>query len=401
MLNCFYAYSFVWIVILVLYSLGYSDMNTPLNPELLFFILSTVVISFIIGFINRKKFKYYFEAVDYGIKPVIFISLGFILNFIYARSIPFFDILLGRANYSEFEGIPLLYVLIVGISFYFAINYFNTYLNNDNNKKKNITSFLVIVLFYLLCFSRSMVLFSLVGAFILYIERKKNLNLSNNNFKKVSILTIALFIFIVLFLFGGLGNVRSGQKFNDNTYIERIGLYNNTYPSFIPKQLMWTYSYLTSPLSNMNYNYYYYKNNSLNFEGVLSELLNRTISKRLFPEYTGDLKSEEFGFQLKYLYFNASSGYCLIYRFGGLFGMYIGFFLLEIVSIIQVSLLKYNRNKGKANGTFIILLIINTLMFFYNTLNSTTMSWWWMINLIALLINIKIVWRKNVRKIKN
>ena len=406
MLNCFYGYSFIWSIILVLYSFNITSFNGKLHTGLLFFIISTIIISFIIGYINRKKFRFKYEAVNYSIKPVIFISIGFIMNFIYAKSIPFFQIAITKSSlYGDFEGIPLFYVFIIGISFYYGINYFNAFLNIGKHKKQSLFSFFIIAFFYLLCYSRSMILFLLLGAFILYIQykkEKKNVTIdvnTNQGFKnknrKVSIITIIIVVFIGLIIFGGLGNVRVGLSFNDNSYIERIGLYNQKYPKFLPKQLMWSYSYLTSPLANLNYNYkIYHDNHNFNIRGVLNELMNRSFSKRIFPELNHNMKEEDFGFELEHSYFNAATGYCFMYIYGGIVGMYLQFFTLMTISYLQISLIKKDRNKGKGNGTYIILLIINTLMFFYNTLNTTTMSWWIIVNFFALMPKIKMKWSR-------
>ncbi len=62
------------------------------------------------------------------------------------------NIVKGSAGYGYFEGIPLVYVFIVGISYYYGINYFNAFLNLENNKKQNLLYFIIINIFYLLCF---------------------------------------------------------------------------------------------------------------------------------------------------------------------------------------------------------------------------------------------------------
>lgn len=396
MLNCFFGYAFIWIFILILYACGFSQFNNHLDFGLVLFIISTIVISLILGFYNKNKFKYQSYAKNPGRLPILIISIGFILNFIYARSIPFLNIVKGSAGYGDFEGIPLVYVFIVGISYYYGINYFNAFLNLENNKKQNLLYFIIINIFYLLCFSRSMILFLLGGAFILYMQKRRYDSKHLFKKKKVKIITIIFVMFVALYSFGALGNIRSGYKFNDNSYIERIGLYNNSFPKFLPKQFMWSYSYLTTPLANLNYNVVKYKknnNNSFNYRGVTSELINRTFSKRLFPDLFHNMTEEDFGFDLIRTYFNAATGYCMMFRYGGYIGIWLEYIVLIIITLIQLSLLKKDYNKDKANGTFIILFIVNTLMFFYNTLNTTTMAWWMLVNFVALLPKIKIKWR--------
>ena len=76
------------------------------------------------------------------------------------------------------------------------------------------------------------------------------------------------------------------------------------------------------------------------------------------------MTEEDFGFDLIRTYFNAATGYCMMFRYGGYIGIWLEYIVLIIITLIQLSLLKKDYNKDKANGTFIILFIVNTLMFF-------------------------------------
>ena len=391
MLNCFFGYSAVWTLILILYNFKLSMFNQGLDVGLLLFIIFTIVSSFLIGFFSKGKFKYVNKAIDYGLKPIIFIVILFILNFIYAKSIPLFSIIAGNSAYREFNSIPILYVVLNGISFYYGINYFNAYLNLNDHKGRNLTSFLIINVLYLLVFSRSTILFLITGALILYVMSKRENIVNKKKVKKKKYVLIVISVFLVLYFFGFLGNIRSGFKYNDNSYIQRIGLYTY-YPKFLPKQFMWSYSYLTSPLANLNNNVLNHKDIDFNFQGVMSESINRTISKQLFPNLKyGEEAVLNIGIEKEY--FSASTGYFLMYSYGGFIGLFIQYILLLIISYIQIRLLKNKYNEGKENCTYIILLLANVLMFFYNSLNTATISWWLLINFIALLKKPKIEWR--------
>ena len=391
MLNCFYWYSIIWTAILLLYNLKLSAFNQSLNIGLLVFIIFTIIISFTIGYINRKKFKYTPSAVDLGIMPTIIIVILFVLNFIHAKSIPFFAIIGGSSLYGEFNSIPSLYTFLNAISFYYGINYFNAYLNLNEHKKRNLICFLIINFMFLLVFSRSTIAFLIMGAFVLYILSKKKSSLKEKKINVKKIIIIFFFVFLLLYSFGALGNIRSGYKYNDNSYIQRIGLYEK-YPKYLPKQFMWSYSYVTSPLANLNNNIQINGRTGFNYQGFLSELINRTIAIRLFPNIQYGIEAV-LGVGIIREYFSASTGYFLMYTYGGFLGMSIQYFVLLMVSYIQVMLLKDKRNEGKMNGTFIVLMLANVLMFFYNSLNTTTVSWWLIINFIALLKKPSINWR--------
>ena len=63
MLNVFYLYALIWIVILLLYSLGWSDMCINLSTEIIFFILTMIIVSIFIGYKKRKCFHFDFLPI--------------------------------------------------------------------------------------------------------------------------------------------------------------------------------------------------------------------------------------------------------------------------------------------------------------------------------------------------
>ena len=380
MLNCFYWYSIIWVLVFLLYNLGFSSFNKDLNGGLVFFIACTSALAFLVGRLNRSKFKYSDFAIDYGTKPIVVIVILYVVNFVYAGDVPLFSILNKTQRYGDFEGMPLLYVVTSAVAFYYGINYFNAYLNSK--KKRDLISFLVIIMLFLLVFSRSSILFLCFGAFILYLSSRKKHGTKERIVRMKSIMIAFFFGFITIYAFGALGNVRSGYKFDDNSYIERIGLYEE-FPSFIPKQFMWAYSYLTTPLANLNNNVKK-ENSGTNFSGVISELIPRTISKRLFPDLKYGVDAVmEVGIEKEY--FNAVTGYFIMYSYGGFIGMFLQFCVLLLVTYLQIKLTKLEVNKGRENTTYIILILSNMLMFFYNSLNTTMVSWWLIINFFVLL----------------
>ena len=380
MLNCFYWYAIIWACVFLLYNLGFSAFNKDLSIGLILFIVCTSVLAFLVGRMNRDKFKYSESITDYGVKPVIVIVILYAVNFIYAGDVPLFSIVNKTQRYGDFEGMPLLYVITSAIAFYYGINYFNAFLNG--RKKRDLVCFLIIITLFLLVFSRSSILFLCFGAFILYLSSRKKCNVKRKAVRIKSILVTIFFGFIAIYAFGALGNVRSGYKFDDNSFIERIGLYEE-FPSFIPKQFMWAYSYLTTPLANLN-NSVKKGNSGTNVSGVISELIPRTISKRLFPNLKYGIDAVmEVGIEKEY--FNAVTGYFIMYSYGGFLGMFLQFCVLLLVTYVQIKLARLEVNKGRENTTYIILILSNVLMFFYNSLNTTMVSWWLIINFFVLL----------------
>ena len=193
------------------------------------------------------------------------------------------------------------------------------------------------------------------------------------------------------YCYGAIGNVRDGYKWNDNSHIERLGMYTN-FPKFIPKQFMWTYSYLTTPLANLNYNVEL--NNNMNrFDGAVSELLPFAISKRIF-----DNKLFEKEPKILRTYFNAVTGWCNMYMYYGIIGMYMLFAYMILLTVDMLMLRKRNVevNKNKRNYTSAILCVVYVFMFFYNTLSYVGIALaFWMCFASLLFTN-----RKNTKKLK-
>ena len=120
-----------------------------------------------------------------------------------------------------------------------------------------------------------------------------NVKLPNLNFKKL--LGIICGILLLMYLFGVAGNVRTingisqqEQHFDDSynsNVILGLGQANDSFKSsIVPDEFFWTYLYITSPLSNLQYNIN--KNSpSFSFMGLVyifvDEILFDTVSKRV------------------------------------------------------------------------------------------------------------------------
>ncbi|MGI4749983.1 MAG: hypothetical protein ACRYFB_05080 [Janthinobacterium lividum] len=110
-----------------------------------------------------------------------------------------------------------------------------------------------------------------------------------------SIISIVSGVFLIVYLFGVAGNYRTINDLNnqgittDNSYNSNVimglgGASASFKDSVVPGEFFWTYLYITSPLSNLQYNVN--KNKiSLSLTGVthlfIDEVLFDTISKRI------------------------------------------------------------------------------------------------------------------------
>lgn len=379
MINCFFWYSAIWTFILILYSFNISEYNIKLDSKLLTFFAITISISFVLGMIFRKNFKFtYSSNIPKNIKKKVFaIVIGYIIEFIYSGYIPLISIAFtNTAIYEEFPGIPIFHVILNGITSFYAIKIFYYAICNKEKRKEMLKLYIILISMFLLMYYRSMIVINLFMALLLTIEYLRN----NKKIKIKHYVMTGIFLLLICYAYGGIGNVRDGYKWNDNSYIEELGLYT-TFPKFIPKQYMWTYSYLTTPLSNLNYNI---KNNEVNDNPIvlLSNIIPDFITKRL------DIVNTNNEPMLIRTYFNATTGWTSIYLCSGIEGMYLIYFYLVFLTIVILYNCQEKEKKGYKENNTIILAILNIIViffFFYNTLAYVGTSLMFYICLIALL----------------
>ena len=277
MINCFYLYAVVWSGILLLYSLNLSEYSQPLSIDVYIFLIVTILISIIIGTCLRKKF--FFKRVKTSDKKVnklsvVFLTILFLLNVIYMKDIPLFT--LGKKeSYGSMSGLPFFLVLLYIYGIFFALKNIYYFLCSNFKRKEFFIAFLFVEIIFLLLFSRSQLLISILGAgFILlsYLESENKIKI------KYVILTFAL-LAIGLYFFGVLGNIRCGYKPLDCSFITILGRIKK-WPGFIPKSYQWAYTYAITPLSNLDLNIRSVKPIN-NFIALISELFPETFTKRL------------------------------------------------------------------------------------------------------------------------
>lgn len=333
MLNFCYIYSIIWTVVLVLYSLHWSDLCYPIDTGLLLFFVSTIIVSFLVGYLFRSLFKFEKMAVypnrGYSITTVIILICFF--EYFYCGQIPFFAILMGTHGYTDFTGIPTIHTIVNTFSSFYAQYLFYLIICFPEKRKQLITEYAsILIVAFLFQFNRGQLLINLfISVSMLLAARQKSIGVKQ-------ILWFLAFILITLYIFGGLGNLRSGYSWGDSSYISNLGWFNNNYPTWLPEQFMWSYSYITSPLVNVNYNVCSQYTSPSVF-GTLISILPDFIAKRLFPAYF--LNSP----LLEVDYFTAVSAFANAYLWGDYLGLVFFFIILIFGQIIVFSFVRVKR----------------------------------------------------------
>lgn len=247
--NPIWVYSWIWILVMLVYNLGWSNYYNNLSVKLVSFFVVTFFLSFLGGYIletkNRNKFKK-IQTSDYNLIMLLFLWGGYILEFLYSGGIPLVLVLKGSfGNYKDFTGIPTFHVILASYTIFLGVYFYHQFVSTNNNKK--LLLFLILsILPNLLVLNRGAIMITLISCLIIYLMKQYIVRINK-------IIKIVLGILIVLFLFGQLGNMRNELSADSKEYILSLGgatdefIYGN-----VPFEYYWGYLYIASPLGNLD-----------------------------------------------------------------------------------------------------------------------------------------------------
>ncbi len=358
MLNVFYLYSVMWAIILLLYSLGWSDLCMPLSGDTIVFVLLMIGCSALFGFIFKKKFKFRKLNKNPHKKPIITILLFifYILDLLYEQYVPIFNVFRGNSMYEKaFYGIPMFHFLVSGFTFIYC--FYLAYLFACFKKGSLIIEYLVSISLFVFLFQRQNIMIVVLGTVLILLSSIKIRNLSA--LKKLLCLTvIVVFSFILLYIFGIMGNVRYGiWDSNDSSMIIAVGKINDQFPNFIPKPYAWAYIYAVSPLANLQHNINIGIDKSATVYDFIWQFLPNFFSKRL--PYQSVIQSELIVPSL-----TVSTAYSDVFRSSGFFGMLSVYFAQTAIVAIVVQL--YHRNGKYRVSAYLSVIYFYLLSFFSN-----------------------------------
>lgn len=358
MLNFYYIYAATWGTVLFLYLLGWSPLNASLDPVLLLFFLVTIFLSLVLGTKWKKRFEYGYSippkfpvwavALILGCGVIGYIQLGFVPILKAFNNTYDYQVML-EADASIFRTIGM-----VGSVFGCDYQFIRVL------KERERAEFVKLALFilYLVSFgSRGPLFICALTCLILYVSSRRI------RFSFLQLLSAGFVVVFVLWVFGVLGNLRMGYEWDDCSYIYRLGYYQGRWPELIPQEFCWAYSYLTSPLGNLNYSLStVVHSNPVNF---LYDFIPLMISKHL-PLY------ESIEAPLQVSYFNVSSVWSNYYMHLNLIGLFFGY-------VLQVCMLEFWI--GLSRGTEYEHLMMAycsscvVLSFFVNSFTYPTMGY--------------------------
>lgn len=282
--NPFILFSCVWLTVLFLYSLGLSQVLTPLHIETILLVCGSII-AFLAGWVFicalgrqiyiRPKVDLNFYAHFISGKKIVqrikltalLWALGSLFEVMYFGGVPFLSNLGVGAElrYTEF-GISGLHGLLNALYLILVLFFYTRWLLL---RSKMSGFFLVCLLLWpILLMTRQLMLSAIVQIVLLYICFKP--------VRPAVYFWILLGGIFTVILFGYIGDMRSGRE----SFLA-VAEPSFEYPDSWPTGFMWVYVYLVSPLNNINYNimnvepYYFPVNLVL---GVLPALVRDNVS---------------------------------------------------------------------------------------------------------------------------
>lgn len=377
MLNPFYWYSIIWTIILFLYSFGYSAINAPLSINLKFFFGISIILSGLIGFVFKDIFKYHSINKEVAIKnwPTFLIIMITIIEFIYTKQIPLLSIARGQSQYGDFAGIPIVHTLLINFIIFYSSYLFYIFIES---KDKNVLYKILIQLSaFLLMFQKGVIILSIFIFLNLLIAK---LRLKRRFFSIKNLILFLLFLYLILYLNGVLANIRSGFKWYDNSYIYQVTQIT-TWPKFIPQQLIWAYTYVTTPLGNLNQLVNSFSG-MIRWDQVVGSLFSVNFVKQLFP----DAVITTYMNNLTVKAMNASTGFLSVAIAGGIVGVV--FFWISTTLIITLLSFWVCVKRNFQPLMYDIFCTMIVFCFFYDTFATAQTS------LLPLYIWLFYVWKK-------
>ena len=357
--NPIWVYSWIWIFVMLVYNLRWSNYYNNLSVKLISFFCITFFLSFIGGYILEITKKNKFKEIPvsyYNLTMLLFLWVGYILEFLYSGGVPLLLVLKGSfGNYKDFTGIPTFHVILASYTIFLGVYFFHQFVSIKTNKK--LLMFLILAVFpNLLVLNRGAIMITLIACLIIYLMKQ-------NIVKITKMIKIVLGVLVVLFLFGQLGNVRNELSADNKEYILSLGGATDEFISGnVPFEYYWGYLYIASPLGNLDnlVNNYDPKFDIHNVPNLMFEFTPDFISNRLRLIFN-DGEIEDISNYLVVESLNAPTVYFRSYFLLGWIGMWSMYFF-SMFSVICYLFILPTSGKYYLTGLGILssIIILNT-----------------------------------------
>lgn len=371
-LNPFLWFGFIWLFVLLIHSFNFSTAYPALNLNMGLFFGAIILISFVLAVVYHNVFlkKLSFVPIQKSKPSYIFIILSYVFlvaEVLYSKQLPILSILKNdMMAYQEF-GVPAFTFLNTTFVYFIALlSAIKICFGERKYLWGNIAVFALCLLRFLLLYSRGSLILCMFFLLLAFVSKRK-----------ITLwLVLALIVLgvLALFAFNALGNIRLGEAWNDSSRFLKIAKINPKYYGL--KNIIWTLTYLDSPIGNLLYNE---ANVSVNYSGIglLSQLFPDFLAKRLFPNYNNDIVLPIYGL-------NVASMFAGGFKYYGYFGMTLVY--LEMVAFIFIVSFLCKGNNKYFIVSAIGLTFITIMSFFDNMVTFSGYSFYLLYAIVCRFI---------------
>jgi oligosaccharide repeat unit polymerase len=346
--NPFAGYAAGFGISVAVYSLGYSDLYPPLQPSLIWFLLSTCAICALLAcmagtIVDRPLIK--MEAFGPHFRIFSVLVAVFVVEVVANGGIPLLLIAAGTDyNYQDF-GVPELHVAYVGFAYFYAVYWFDLFVMRQGRRFLLIS--LCMIATSLLIVSRGGFITLLISITFVYVRRR--------GFDRKLAMVFAVLAAIVTWGFGLLGDLRTHGASGESIILS-IGKPSDKFlNSEVPEELFWPYLYASSPLANLQVNMT--DRTATDSPGLYLglELLPDFVSKRIVSDEARAASTP--------LLITDALTVCTMYGRAfvllGWLGLLFGFSYFVLVSILCIKLLRNSKYFVAALGTLSAIALMN------------------------------------------
>jgi hypothetical protein len=251
--NPFYIYGISFLLVIVVYLIGWSKIFPPLSAGLILFFTITSALFFsggkYLGSRRERIINNYQELRPLFIDIMfwLIILLG-IIDVTYMGYIPVLD---RSHNYREF-GMPVIDILFNTLSIFFSVLLFRLLLNT--RKWKFLIYFIIILIFQFIFFRRSTIVWIIISSGFVFLLVKQKISL-------LILISGIVSLPILSYCFGLYGNSRS--NLTRSFILDDLGASDCFKASGISQNQYMTYLYISSPMANLQENIDKSKNTGL------------------------------------------------------------------------------------------------------------------------------------------
>jgi len=255
-----FVFTSLWFMVILLQNAHMMNFYSDINTGFILTLLATLAISYFFVFMIDKfylKRRYLNRAIldqrskKYTLYKIIFFNkrlkkiliLIFLFESFVSGGFPLFWIISGSGYTHVDFGIPTLHGFFHGILLYFVTSSFLGFMKGIS-RKENLKNMAFFLFYAAIVFNRGIVVLFLLQALFIFLVLQ-------NKVKMKHFIVGGLFIVpIVIWLFGLLGDIRSGG----NVFLISISPEWSGFFEIFPENLAWFYVYATGALNNVYFN---------------------------------------------------------------------------------------------------------------------------------------------------